>query len=53
MPNGKSRTFNLSRLESGHPMTESIDDDLVLNDGDPTSASMLAALRKVIDEATT
>jgi hypothetical protein len=45
LSDGRRRTFNLDRIESGHPMTESIDGDVRLRDGVPTEASLLSALR--------
>lgn len=44
--NGKSRTFNIEKPESGHPMTQDIGAELSFNDqGWPTKPSMQKALR--------
>lgn len=45
---GRLRTFNIERPESGHPMTVDLEDLVADDDGEPTPDSVLAALRAVL-----
>jgi hypothetical protein len=51
LADGAVRTFNIERPESGHPLTEDLS-GLDLRDGDPTEASLFAALRAVLADVT-
>lgn len=45
---GKRRTFNIQKPDAGHPFTEDLA-DLIMVNGEPTSASLFQGLRSVLD----
>jgi hypothetical protein len=49
LPDGSRRTFNIEHPDAGHPFTEDID-GLVMENGDPTSPSLRAALRLALSD---
>jgi len=49
LEDGHRRTFNVEKLDLGHPFSVEMDDDLTIGvDGDPTRASLISALRSVL-----
>jgi hypothetical protein len=48
---GSRRTYNIQKPESGHPMTVELQ-SLQFQNGDPTDASLFAALRTVLTDVT-
>jgi hypothetical protein len=47
LDDGTHRTFNIERPDAGHAFTEDLR-NVVLDDGEPTEASLLAALRQAL-----
>jgi hypothetical protein len=51
--NGDRRTFNIEEPDSGHAFSVDLDDDLDVQNGEPTEASLFGSLQKAIDLMTT